>query len=148
MKIRDAIIEDAGEIFKIEQNVFKDYWSLKSIKSEFLNSTNSYISVLEIDNNIVGYIFQRIIYNQSHIVNLAIDVPFQHKGYGKFLLKNVLKKNSQDTDVFLEVKEANLPAIKLYSDLGFEEIKKNDRYYSDGSNALFMLKKNKKHVLV
>jgi len=148
MKIRDAIIEDAGEIFKIEQNVFKDYWSLKSIKSEFLNSTNSYISVLEIDNNIVGYIFQRIIYNQSHIVNLAIDVPFQHKGYGKFLLKNVLKKNSQDTDVFLEVKEANLPAIKLYSDLGFEEIKKNDRYYSDGSNAVFMLKKNKKHGLV
>ena len=148
MKIRDAIIEDAGEIFKIEQNVFKDYWSLKSIKSEFLNSTNSYISVLEIDNNIVGYIFQRIIYNQSHIVNLAIDVPFQHKGYGKFLLKNTLEKDSHDTDVFLEVKEVNLPAIKLYSDLGFEEIKKKDRYYSDGSNAVFMLKKNKKHGLV
>ena len=143
MKIRDAIIKDAGEIFKIEQNVFKDYWSLKSIKSEFLKSSHSFISVLEIEKNIVGYIFQRIIYNQSHIINLAIDVPFQHKGYGKFLLKNILEKNSQDTDVFLEVKEANLPAIKLYSNLGFKEIKKKDRYYSDGSNAVFMLKKNK-----
>ena len=148
MKIRDAIIEDASKIFKIEQNVFKDYWSLKSIKSEFLNSKHSFISVLEIENNIIGYIFQRIIYNQSHIINLAIDVPFQHKGYGKFLLSNILEKNSQDTDVFLEVKEANFPAIKLYSDLGFEEIKKKDRYYSDGSNAVFMLKKNKKHGLV
>ena len=143
MKIRDATIDDAGEIFKIEQNVFKDYWSLKSIKSEFLKSRHSFISVLEIENNIVGYIFQRIIYNQSHIINLAIDIPFQHRGYGKFLLKNILEKNSQDTDVFLEVKEANLPAIKLYSDLGFEEIEKKDRYYSDGSNAVFMLKKNK-----
>ena len=148
MKIRDAIIEDAGEIFKIEQNVFKDYWSLKSIKSEFLNSKHSFISVLEIESNIIGYIFQRIIDNQSHIVNLAIDVPFQHKGYGKFLLKNILKKDNQDTDVFLEVKEANFPAIKLYSDLGFEEIEKKDSYYSDGSNAVFMLKKNKKHGLV
>ena len=143
MKIRYATIEDADEIFKIEQNVFKDYWSLKSIKSEFLNSKNSYISVLEIENKIIGYIFQRIIDNQSHIVNLAIDVPFQHKGYGKFLLKNVLEKDIHDTDVFLEVKEANFPAIKLYSDLGFEEIEKKDRYYSDGSNAVFMLKKNK-----
>ena len=143
MKIRDAIIDDAGEIFKIERNVFNDYWSLKSIKSEFLNSNNSFISVLEIENNIIGYIFQRIIYNQSHIINLAIDVPFQHRGYGKFLLKNILEKDSQDTDVFLEVKEANFPAIKLYSNLGFEEIEKKDRYYSDGSNAVFMLKKNK-----
>ena len=148
MKIRDAIIKDAGEIFKIEQNVFKDYWSLKSIKSEFLNSQHSFISVLEIENNIIGYIFQRIIYNQSHIVNLAIDVPFQHRGYGKFLLKNILEKDSQDTDVFLEVKEVNLPAIKLYTDLGFEEIEKKERYYSDGSNAVFMLKKNKKYGLV
>ena len=148
MKIRDAIIEDASKIFKIEQNVFKDHWSLKSIKSEFLKPNHSFISVLEIENNIIGYIFQRIIYNQNHIINLAIDVPFQHKGYGKFLLSNILEKNSHDTDVFLEVKEANFPAIKLYSDLGFEEIEKKDRYYSDGSNAVFMLKKNKKHGLV
>ena len=148
MKIRYATIEDADEIFKIEQNVFKDYWSLKSIKSEFLNSKHSFISVLEIENNIIGYIFQRIIYNQSHIINLAIDVPFQHRGYGKFLLKNILEKDSHDTDVFLEVKEVNLPAIKLYTDLGFEEIEKKERYYSDGSNAVFMLKKNKKYGLV
>ena len=148
MKIRYATIKDADEIFKIEQNVFKDYWSLKSIKSEFLNSKHSFISVLEIENNIIGYIFQRIIYNQSHIINLAIDVPFQHRGYGKFLLKNILEKDSQDTDVFLEVKEVNLPAIKLYTDLGFEEIEKKERYYSDGSNAVFMLKKNKKYGLV
>ena len=81
MKIRDAIIEDAGEIFKIEQNVFKDYWSLKSIKSEFLNSKHSFISVLEIESNIIGYIFQRIIDNQSHIVNLAIDVSHKLATY-------------------------------------------------------------------
>ena len=143
MKIRDAIIEDASEIFKIEQNVFKDHWTLKSIKSELSNSSHSFVSVLEIENSIIGYVFQRIIYNQSHIINLAIDIPFQHKGYGKFLLKNVIEKDIHDTDVFLEVKEANFPAIKLYSDLGFEEIEKKDRYYSDGSNAVFMLKKNK-----
>ena len=148
MKIRNAIIDDADEIFNIEKKIFKDHWSLKSIKSEFNNSKYSKISVLEIERKIIGYIFQRIIDNQKHIINVAIDIPFQHKGYGRFLLKNILKDDSDDTNVFLEVKEANFPAIKLYNDLGFVEVQKKDNYYSDGSNAIFMLKRNKRHDLV
>ena len=60
----------------------------------------------------------------------------------------ILEKDSNDTNVFLEVKEANLPAVKLYIDLGFEEVDRKEGYYSDGSNAIFMLKKNKKYGLV
>ena len=148
MKIRNAIIDDADEIFNIEKKIFKDHWSLKSIKSEFNNSKYSKISVLEIERKIIGYIFQRIIDNQKHIINVAIDIPFQHKGYGRFLLKNILKDDSDDTNVFLEVKEANFPAIKLYNDLGFVEVHKKDNYYSDGSSAIFMLKRNKRDGLV
>ena len=143
MKIRNATIDDAIEIFKIEKRVFKNYWSFKSIKLEFTESKFSQISLLEVDSKIIGYIFQRVMPGQSHIINMAIDLPYQHKGYGKLLLKKTLEKDSKDTNVFLEVKEANFPAIKLYTDLGFEEIHKKDRYYSDGSNAIFMLKKNK-----
>mgnify|MGYP001166343977 FL=1 len=148
MKVRSAIINDADEIFNIEKKVFKNHWSLKSIKSEFSNSKYSKISVLEVERKIIGYIFQRTIENQIHIINVAIDTPFQHKGFGKFLLKKILEENSDDTNVFLEVKEANFPAIKLYINLGFEELQKKDSYYSDGSNAIFMLKRNKKHDLV
>ena len=148
MRIRNATIDDAIEIFKIEKRVFKNYWSFKSIRLEFTESKFSQISLLEVDSKIIGYIFQRVMPGQSHIINMAIDLPYQHKGYGKFLLKNTLEKDSEDTNVFLEVKEANFPAIKLYTDLGFEEIHKKDRYYSDGSNAIFMLKNNKKHGLV
>ena len=148
MKIRNAIIDDAKEIFNIEKKVFKDHWSLKSIKSELNNLKYSKISVLEIERKIIGYVFQRIIDDQNHIINVAIDIPFQHKGYGRFLLKNILKEGSDDTNVFLEVKEANLPALKLYTDLGFEEVQRKDSYYSDGSSAIFMLKRNKIHGLV
>ena len=148
MKIRNAIIDDAKEIFNIEKKVFKDHWSLKSIKSELNNLKYSKISVLEIERKIIGYVFQRIIDDQNHIINVAIDIPFQHKGYGRFLLKNILKEDSYDTNVFLEVKEANFPALKLYTDLGFEEVQRKDGYYSDGSSAIFMLKRNKIHGLV
>ena len=148
MNIRIAELEDLNEIYNIEKKVFNDYWSLDLIKSEIIEKKYSRVTVLELKKKIIGYIFQRKIYNENHIINLAIDIPYQHKGYGKFLLMKILEKDSNDTNVFLEVKEANLPAVKLYIDLGFEEVDRKERYYSDGSNAIFMLRKNKKYGLV
>ena len=148
MNIRTAELEDLNEIYNIEKKVFNDYWSLDLIKSEIIEKKYSRVTVLELKKKIVGYIFQRKIYDENHIINLAIDIPYQHKGYGKFLLMKILEKDSNDTNVFLEVKEANLPAVKLYIDLGFEEVDRKERYYSDGSNAIFMLRKNKEYGLV
>ena len=148
MNIRIAELEDINEIYNIEKKVFNDYWSLDLIKSEIIEKKYSRVTVLELKKKIIGYIFQRKIYDENHIINLAIDIPYQHKGYGKFLLMKILEKDSNDTNVFLEVKEANLPAVKLYIDLGFEEVDRKERYYSDGSNAIFMLRKNKKYGLV
>lgn len=148
MNIRTAELDDLNEIYSIEKKVFNDYWSIDLIKSEINDKKYSRVTVLELKKKIIGYLFQRKIYDENHIINLAIDIPYQHKGYGKYLLMKILEEDGNDTNVFLEVKEANFPAIKLYTDLGFEEIHKKDRYYSDGSNAIFMLKNNKKHGLV
>ena len=148
MNIRIAELEDINEIYSIEKKVFNDYWSLDLIKSEIIEKKYSSVTVLELKKKIIGYIFQRKIYDENHIINLAIDIPYQHRGYGKFLLMKILEKDDNDTNVFLEVKEANLPAVKLYIDLGFEEVDRKEGYYSDGSNAIFMLKKNKKYGLV
>ena len=148
MNIRTAELNDLNKIYNIEKKVFNDYWSLDLIKSEIIEKKYSRVTVLELKKKIVGYIFQRKIYDENHIINLAIDIPYQHRGYGKFLLMKILEKDSNDTNVFLEVKEANLPAVKLYIDLGFEEVERKERYYSDGSNAIFMLRKNKKYGLV
>ena len=148
MNIRIAELEDINEIYNIEKKVFNDCWSLDLIKSEIIEKKYSRVTVLELNKKIIGYIFQRKIYDENHIINLAIDIPYQHRGYGKFLLMKILEKDDNDTNVFLEVKEANLPAVKLYIDLGFEEVDRKEGYYSDGSNAIFMLKKNKKYGLV
>ena len=148
MNIRIAELEDLNEIYNIEKKVFNDYWSLDLIKSEIIEKKYSRVTVLELKKKIIGYIFQRKIYDENHIINLAIDIPYQHRGYGKFLLMKILEKDDNDTNVFLEVKEANLPAVKLYIDLGFEEVDRKEGYYSDGSNAIFMIKKNKKYGLV
>ena len=46
----------------------------------------------------------------------------------------------KDSHVSLEVRKSNLPAIKLYSDFGFEMMGEREQYYPDGEDALVMTK--------
>jgi len=54
--------------------------------------------------------------------DMIIDTPFQGKGYGKILLKEVLKKAKEFTckRVSLKTDADNLRAQKVYEGLGFE----------------------------
>ncbi len=90
----------------------------------------------------------RVFKNEAQILNIAIDLSFQHRGYGKKLLDYTLRELGNETDVFLEVRESNLPAIKLYSEFNFEEISVREHYYSDGENAIVMHKKVMAYGLV
>ncbi len=41
-------------------------------------------------------------------------------------------------EFFLEVKDSNLPALKLYESVGFVELERRKNYYPDGSTAVLM----------
>jgi ribosomal-protein-alanine N-acetyltransferase len=86
--------------------------------------------------------------NEAHILNIAIDTPYQHRGYGKQFLDQIIKIYLENVNVFLEVKRSNFSAINLYLSFGFEEINIRSDYYSDGEDALIMVKKNKEYDLV
>ena len=79
-----------------------------------------------------------VIGNDIQIINVAIDIPFQHKGFGKQLLNYFLARHIDNSVITLEVKQSNLNAIKLYLDLGFCEINRREKYYHDGEDAIVM----------
>ena len=97
---------------------------------------------------IIGYFFAHFLENEAHILNIAIDIPFQHQGYGNQFLDQILENYLQYADVYLEVKRSNFPAINLYLNFGFEEIDIRNEYYSDGEDAVIMVKKEKQYGLV
>ena len=96
----------------------------------------------------MGYFFAHIFKDEVHILNIAIDVPFQHQGLGKQLLDKIMKKYLKEADVFLEVKRTNFPAINLYLAFGFEEIDIRQGYYTDGQDAVIMSRKVYHHGVV
>jgi len=104
--------------------------------------------VAELDQKIIGYFFAHLLDNEVHILNIAIDVTYQHQGYGNQFFRKILENYLQYADVYLEVKRSNFPAINLYLNFGFEEIDIREAYYANGEDAVIMVKREKTHGLV
>lgn len=145
--IRKGTLKDLSEIWKIEERVFRTPWSKESLQDELRLRTDRNVFVYESE-QIVAYIMIRLSENEAQVLNIAVDLEYQHKGYGDRLLKYTLDELGNETDVFLEVRESNLPAIKLYSDNDFEEIGIREQYYSDGEDAIVMKRKAMNYGLV
>lgn len=148
MKIRKANLSDLSLIHQIEKRVFSDSWTKELIKQELIKPSNALIIISEINGKVMGYFFAHIFKDEVHILNIAIDVPFQHQGLGKQLLDKIMKKYLKEADVFLEVKRTNFPAINLYLSFGFEEIDIRQGYYTDGQDAVIMSRKVYHHGVV
>ncbi|MCW7464793.1 GNAT family N-acetyltransferase [Leptospira levettii] len=74
---------------------------------------------------------------EIEIFRIATLPNFRKLGLAKQLLEKLFKEFPKK-EFFLEVKESNEPAIKLYLSVGFVELERRKKYYPDGSTAVLM----------
>jgi ribosomal-protein-alanine acetyltransferase len=94
--------------------------------------------VAELDGRVVGFLVCRILDDkEGEVLSLVVDPPFRRRGIAKRLMLNVLSGPPESW--FLEVRQSNSPALKLYEKLGFQEIARRPNYYQDtGETAVVM----------
>ena len=146
--IRIATSNDLADILSIEKKVFKHPWSKEQLSWE-LNSqpvAENYVMIAR--GNMVGYLFSHVVDDDVQILNIAINIPFQHKGYGEQLLSYFLDQFNTDSSIHLEVRKSNFPAINLYLKFGFHETGTRKGYYADGEDAIIMQRYSLIHGLV
>ena len=146
--IRIATSNDLVDILSIEKKVFKHPWSKEQLDWE-LNSqpvAENYVMIAK--GIMIGYLFSHIIDDDVQILNIPIDIPFQHEGYGEQLLSYFLDQFNIDSSIHLEVRKSNFPAINLYLKFGFHEAGTRKGYYSDGEDAIIMQRYSLIHGLV
>ena len=121
--IRKASLDDLNQIYLIEKDVFSnEHWTLEMVESELENFLRTTTWIIEESTVILGYCMLRIVCNEANIINMAIKSSRQREGLGSLLLGYVLNQLPINSSAFLEVKEGNLSAIKLYKNLGFNVI--------------------------
>ncbi len=138
--IREMSINDIEEILQIEKKSFIAPWT-KAMFGETLISSISKAFVLEENKIIIGYIVFYIADVEAHIMSLAVDPVKRKQGYGRQLLSHAIKLLREDdiSECYLEVREHNSDARRLYKKFGFEVIGRRKGYYMEsGEDALLM----------
>jgi len=146
--IRIATSNDLADILSIEKKVFKRPWSKEQLSWELNSQPAAENYVMIARGNMIGYLFSHVVDDDVQILNIAIDIPFQHKGYGEQLLSYLLDQFNTDSSIHLEVRKSNFPAINLYLKFGFHETGTRKGYYADGEDAIIMQRYSLIHGLV
>ena len=143
-----ATSNDFADILSIEKKVFKHPWSKEQLSWELNSQPAAENYVMIASGNMIGYLFSHIVDDDVQILNIAIDIPFQHKGYGEQFLSYFLDQSNTDSSIHLEVRKSNFPAINLYLKFGFHQTGTRKGYYADGEDAIIMQRYSLIHGLV
>lgn len=141
IKIDKMTLSDLNKIADILNSEFDDFWNYNVFKSELENENSKYI-IAKIDSEIVGFAGIWIAIDEAHITNIVTKKSYRNKGIGKILLENIITlSNSLNLDsITLEVRESNIPAIKLYEKYNFKNLGIRKNYYENSENAIIMTK--------
>ena len=142
-RIRPATRADAAAIAVAEQICFSDPWSQGALAELFENQTVvALVGEREGPNpRLAGYIFARAIAGEAEILNIAVLPEFRRGGLGSDLLSAGLDglRSQAATSVYLEVRESNDEARRLYGARGFRPVGiRTDYYQKPRENALVL----------
>ena len=110
------------------------------IEKDLLNNPFSHYLIYLDNNKILGYLNYYLIYDRVEIANFLVLKEHRNNGIGSKLL-DYLINNIDYSNITLEVKETNDPAINLYLKKGFNKVAKREGYYN-GIDGILM-EKNK-----
>lgn len=120
---------------------FDDFWNYNVFKSELENANSKYL-VAKIDNEIVGFAGIIPVLDEADISNIVVHQNFRNQKIGSYLLQEIINLaiSLNLKKINLEVRESNIPAIKLYEKYGFEVCGIRKKYYDNVENAILMKK--------
>ena len=139
--IRRAARADAAALERIERRCFGDPWSENSFR-EAIDAAHGLSLVGEEGDGIVAYLIARSVLDEAEILNLAVAPEHRRQGAGAALLGRALEetRSAKIREVFLEVRESNRSARRLYERSGFRAVGYRPRYYRNPAEDALVLR--------
>lgn len=121
-QIRPMIASDLDEVALVDERSFEKQWrnNRESIELSYNQSQRS--SVVEFQNQIVGYELTTANQYAGHLARLAVLPEFQKRGIARYLVTSMLQwcANSGAVQVTVNTQSDNIASLHLYHELGFE----------------------------
>jgi [ribosomal protein S18]-alanine N-acetyltransferase len=126
---RPMLFEDVTRIIEIEEQIYTHPWTAGIFRDCIRVGYSCW--VYEVDEVIQAYGLLSMAADEAHILNLCVSLDFQGQGLGKKMLYKMLDVAEENNveSIFLEVRESNKVAAKLYEQEGFNQLGVRPDYY-------------------
>ncbi len=141
--LRDLEKEDLEWVAQQEQLIFGPAaWSAELIREDFTYGLKRYRGA-ERNGELAGYAIYGFDGDAFHLMNLAVTPDARRAGIGRALLEDFLAEAARvgAHAAWLEVAVTNAPALALYRDFGFHDVRVRKRYYQPGDIDAVVMKR-------
>lgn len=146
VKIRDVKEEELDLVHNIEKKTYEKPWSRSFFKLMAKVSDGLFIVAIEAE-EIVGYSVGEVEIRKKgektgHLMNIAVKKRYRNQGIGTKLMDEMedrfIEKGCNLS--YLEVRDSNQKAQKLYRERGYNYVRREKNYYGN-EDAFIMAKK-------
>lgn len=134
---------DLDQVVEIERTAFPYPWSKAIFARELTYDWAHLIGRVQAGTGVmVGYVNYWLVYDEIHVLNIAVQKDARRQGHGAAILDHVIAfaQMHRCATMTLEVRRSNLSAQALYKRFGFRQVGIRPRYYvEDGEDALVMV---------
>jgi ribosomal-protein-alanine N-acetyltransferase len=136
-RTRPATRADLAAIARIESQSFSDPWPA----SAFQGYLGGCFLVAESPTGLLGYLVARVSADEGEILDVAVDPGARGRGVGRCLLASALADLEQRgvRHVYLEVRESNAVALRLYASMRFAPVGRRRGYYRQPAEDALIL---------
>ena len=132
LMIRSASLNDVPALLALEQSAATAaHWT----REQYLARVDSGIVLIAEEGvgKVSGFVCARIIAGDWELENIVVDENFRRRGIGAALLRELLGNSERNggSAVWLEVRESNKAARRLYEKQGFRESGRRSQYYKN-----------------
>lgn len=129
--VNNCELKDIDSIKKLGRLINHNFDKVNKLE-EIIN--NKEIKGYYIDNELVGIIIYKTLYDTTDLLYIVVDQIYRNKNIASTLLENLIKESNK---IILEVRCDNKNAIKLYKKYNFKIINIRKNYY-DNMDAYVM----------
>jgi [ribosomal protein S18]-alanine N-acetyltransferase len=135
---------DLADVVAAEHEVFagQDPWSAEQFWAELAGVPVSRHYLVARDGPVLGYAGLAIGPDSADVMTLAVVPASRRRGLASRLLEAMLGEavRRRVTEVLLEVRADNDPALELYRRLGFEQVARRRGYYRDADGLVLRVR--------
>jgi ribosomal-protein-alanine N-acetyltransferase len=139
--IERATSADLPDVVALERACYSDPWPASAF-AVLPDNPRVYFAVARgLQGRVIGYVIGWFVVDEGELANLAVAPGDRRQGTGRALLHAMIADAMArgTKELYLEVRESNAAARRLYHSLEFEEVGRRKAYYrSPAEDALIL----------